>query len=163
MRSTPGITSALLVGIVIFAAPAWAQYPQDAATAGTSDTTVETGQRITIGGEGWDPGSSVELSWPSATLGRARVDRRGNFTTTVTVPEDTSGGERFVSVVGTSVGGEPTEIGIRMLVGGSPASAGNEVSFTGINIGLWMLGAVGLFLVGILAALGVRRRTSTLD
>jgi hypothetical protein len=146
--------------IFFLSSSAQAQYPQDAATAGTSDTTVETGQRVTIGGEGWDPGSRVELRWPSATLGNAQVDRRGNFSTTVTVPQDTPGGERFVSVVGTSVGGEPTEIGIRMLVGGEPASA-DEVSFTGVNIGLWLLGAVGLFLVGILAALGVRRRTST--
>ena len=149
----------LVALVLLVALPAQAQYPQDAATAGTSDTTVEMGQRVIIGGEGWKPGSQVALTLRTESLGEARVDPRGNFSTTVAVPEDTPGGERFISVVGTSVGGEPSEIGIRLLVAGS--STEQEVSFTSVNIGLWMLLALGLILVGMLAALGVRRRTST--
>jgi hypothetical protein len=43
-----------------------AHYTQNAATAGTSDTSVEPGQRVTLGGEGWQPKSTLRLGVPSA-------------------------------------------------------------------------------------------------
>jgi hypothetical protein len=142
------------------ATPAFAQYPQDAATAGASDTTVQKGQEVTIGGEGWEPGSVVDLRWPSSQQVEAAVDQQGEFSTTVVVPEGSGAGEQVVRVGGMSGAGEPTEIGIRMLVGGQ-ASGQIEVPYSGLSITMWVLIAVGLFLVGVVSVLQVRRRTLT--
>ena len=142
---------------IVLAPHASAQYPQDAATAGASDTTVAAGEPVVLGGEGWEPGSQVELRLPSADLGVLVADEAGEFTTTVTIPPDVPGGEQFVTVSGTSRGGEPSTIGIRMLVSSS-AAAEPEVSFSGSNILLWSLIAIGMLLVGIGAVARGRRR-----
>lgn len=154
-------TLALLGLLLSFGPPVKAQYPQDAATAGASDTTVEVGDRVIVGGEGWKPGSTVELRLPSTNVGQARVNRQGEFSTRVTIPDGVPSGEQLIKVSGTSVASEPSEIGIRMIVAGtSVLTDEDDVSFTGASIGMWIMLAVGLFLVGILAALQVRRRTS---
>jgi hypothetical protein len=151
-------TGLLVLGFTAFSlGPALAQYPQDAATAGASDTTVETGQRVILGGEGWEPGSEVALRLPSAELGAFSVDDTGEFSTTVTIPSGVPSGEQFVTVTGTSMGGEPSTIGIRMLVSGS-AAAEPEVSFSGGNIALWGLIALAMLLVGIVAVARGRQR-----
>ena len=70
---------------------------------------------------------------------------------------DAPGGEQFVTVSGTSQGGQPSTIGIRMLVAGS-AAAEPEVSFSSGNIAMWSLIVIGMLLVGIAAVARGRRR-----
>jgi hypothetical protein len=137
-----------------------AQYPQDAATAGASDTTVTSGEDVTIGGEGWNPGSTVALRLPSFDLGLVPVDEQGQFSTTLTIPADVSKGEQFITVSGTSLGGEPSEIGIRLLVAGPVGAPREDVDYSGSNIILWAGIALGLFLVGAGAVGRVRRRAT---
>lgn len=160
VASLPSALVRLATGlsVVLLASPALAQYPQDAAIAGASDTTVRAGQRVIIGGEGWEPGSRVLLTWQSANLGRAEIDGDGEFSATVSVPLRSRGGEQFVRVKGVSGTGQASEITIRMLVDGA-TSPGNQVSFTSANITLWGLLALAFFLVGIWAVIRGRRRS----
>jgi hypothetical protein len=155
------VLAGVLVGLSLVVpwgvSPSWAQYPQDAATAGVSDTTVEVGQRVVLGGEGWEPGSRVELRLPGADLGAVEADDRGEFSTTVELPLGVPAGEQFVTVSGTSEGGQPSEIGIRMLVSSS-ARAEPEVSYSSANILLWGSIALGMLLVGLFAVARGRRR-----
>ena len=148
---------AVCFGLGLLVPRASAQYPQDAATAGASDTTVAEGDRVILGGEGWEPGSQVELRLPSAKLAEAVTDPAGEFSTTVTIPTGVPAGERFVTVSGTSKGGEPSTIGIRMVISSSAAAA-PEVSFSGGNILMWSLIAIVMLLVGIAAVMRGRRR-----
>ena len=157
-----GRARTLLVGGQIAAAlallgagEALAQYPQDAATAGVSDTTVAAGQRVTVGGEGWEAGSTVTLRLPSTEIGPLPVDARGQFSAPVALPPDVDPGEHVVTVSGTSQGGEPSEIGIRLLVAGG--DLGEDVDFSGSNILMWAGIALGLFLVGAVTLARVRR------
>jgi hypothetical protein len=154
------LLSTVLASILALSVPATAQYPQDAATAGVSDTTVAAGQSVTVGGEGWAAGSTVTLRMPSADLGPLPVDARGEFSAEVTVPVDVDPGEQLVTVSGTSLGGEPSEIGIRLLVAGPVGTPKEDVDFSGSNIILWAGIALALFLVGAGAVGRVRRRAA---
>jgi hypothetical protein len=162
MSATGSILKALaLLGLVLFLGPpVRAQYPQEAATAGASDTTVETGQRITVGGEGWKPSSIIDLTWSSHKVRKARADGHGRFFATLVVPSDASAGESFIRASGVSFGGEPSQIAVRMLVGRAPTSEPKrEVDFSLASLALWTLIAFALFLVGVGAVAQVRRRT----
>ena len=150
-------TLAVGLGLGVILPRASAQYPQDAATAGASDTNVAEGDEVVLGGEGWEPNSQVQLRLPSAKLAEVVADASGEFSTTVTIPPGIPAGEQFVTVSGTSKGGEPSTIGIRMLIN-STAAAEPEVSFSSGNILMWSLIAIAMLLVGIGAVVRGRRR-----
>jgi hypothetical protein len=152
----------VLAGLgLLLGPPALAQYPQDAASAGVSDSTVEAGQRVTLGGDGWQPGSTVKLRWSRVLEMEVIVGQQGEFSAVVTVPAEIASGEHYISASGRSGQDEPSQVLVRMLVSGSTkARAGSEVAFSPAKITVWALMAVGLFLVGLAAVVVGRRRPS---
>ena len=169
MRGTLLRVSALLALWLLWAQPVLAQYPQDTATAGASDLSVRAGQRLTVGGAGWAPRSKVRVAWWDSSRDSFRrphrfaVRRSGLFSTEVRVPPGIPPGEHFIKVSGRSIGGGPTEIGIRMLVSEEKSvAAAPRPHFSGANLTAWALIAVVLLLVGV-GALQQGRRGASLE
>lgn len=122
-RMTAGLATALL-GVLLLALPAAAQYPPVEETTVTVATTVVTaGGTLTISGDGWLPGSTVSLTLLSdpVDLGTAAVDDDGEFSTAVTIPADTPPGDHTIRVAGTGADGAPRTVDLTITVQGSGA------------------------------------------
>jgi hypothetical protein len=160
--SMSALMIALLVGLV--AAPASAQqYPPKKPTCGVSDTTLNPGDRVTVSGKHWQPGSTVTITLQpeGINLGSAQVGQNGKFSTVVTIP-DVQPGEHRIVCSGIDRRGDPVVLATTVqILGGAVGGGGAAFTGTVLNVPVWMLLIAALFAAGVVAvAIGRRRRRS---
>jgi hypothetical protein len=129
---------------LVFATPAFAQYPPEEPTGEVSDSTVTPCQTITVSGSNWEAGSTVDISLDGASLGSASVGPGGNFSTSVQIPCNLSPGTYALVLSGTDADGNPATVTSMITVLAGVTTAG-----TGANLG------AGLGLLGVLLILGI--------
>lgn len=172
--------------VVALAAPAAAQY--GGAAISPSTTTVGSGGSLTVTGEGFTPGSTVDLTLSSAStksvraasgLGSAIATSAGTFSKVVTIPPSTAPGTYsivasdgvhtatttiVVTSGGSTSGGSSGGSGTSSSSGGSGSSgvSSGTLPRTGSTdlIPLTAAGAV-LVAIGGMVVLAVRRRPAT--
>lgn len=170
------LLAVLAIGLAV--SPAAAQYPPPGGGTTVSDTTVVPGQSVGITSPGWKPGSTADLDFLSAPVdvGDAGADGQGVIETTVRIPEEASSGEHHIRLTGTGQDGDPRQVRIRLLVLSTGAGAGGGtgadavegvVPFTGASVTVWMVFAIALFALGMVALAagrrGERRRATQLN
>ena len=155
---------ALLVGLV--ATPAWAQqYPPKKPTCQVSDTSISPGDEVTVSGKHWQPGSTVTftLQPEGINLGSTTVGVNGKFSAVVTIPNSVQPGAHTIVCSGTNRRGDPVVRAITVQILGLILGGGGGTASTGsvLNLPLWMVLIVALFVTGVvLVAIGRRRRRS---
>jgi hypothetical protein len=136
--------------------------PITCAHIAVSTTTPHPGQQITVTGSGYQADESITLELHSATVVLAQVstDANGSFSTSVTIPADTSAGSHLLVAVGgtSSCPVDPITLTIQGGAGVEPGSTGRLPAFTGVAIASALLIAAGLLAVGLVAARAGRRR-----
>jgi hypothetical protein len=157
-----------VAAIGLTAAPVAAQqYPPEEKTIAASDTTPCPGGATTITGEGFDAGSTVQLTLDGTTsLGSATVGDDGTFSVEVTIPETTATGEHTVSATGTGIDAAITATlevvsceapaTTTTVVGGALPRTGSNSTMPLVRAGL-ALTAIG----GVLLAVAAKRRRRT--
>lgn len=146
---------ACLVAILALAAAppaALAQYPPAAEELAVTDTAPAPGEEILVTGGGFQPGSTVTITFESTPvfLATAPVDDDGHFAVWVRIPLDASAGWHTVRARGTGVDGLPRELTIPIFVTGAASvprttGVGGTTWSSLLRLGLWP-GCV--FLVG---------------
>jgi LPXTG-motif cell wall-anchored protein len=176
---------AITAGLTLLAVPAYAQdYPTDTDTGLTlSASTVEPGDKITIAGEGAEPGATVSFrltrsssalgssravaagptlaalirpqAQSSISLGSATADDDGSFSATLTIPSTLDAGVYTLTAVS---GGEVlASATLRVLAG-----ATGDLPFTGSNVAPGLAIGASLIVAGGLLLMAVRRRRSSI-
>jgi len=158
--SISALMMALLVGLV--AVPASAQSnPPEKPTCEVSDSTLGPGDTVTITGDNWQAGSTVTftLQPEGINIGSATVGADGSFTATVTIPDSVQPGSHSIVCSGIDVEGNNVNRGTTIQVLGGAVGAGGT-AFTGstVNVPLWIVLIVGLFVAGLLLVTMARRR-----
>ncbi|MCZ2825655.1 MULTISPECIES: Ig-like domain-containing protein [unclassified Modestobacter] len=116
-----------------------------------ADAKIVAGEKITLSGTGYLPGSTVELIIYSdpVKLGEVTVLADGTFTATVTVPKDLTDGVHHLVASGVDANGNVRNLVVEVTVSGGTA----VLAFTGfsplpfIGAGVLALGAGGGLLV----------------
>lgn len=162
-----------LVGLVLAAAPAAAQYPPEAVIAiGTP------GAVIVIEGNDWGPGTQVTISYRDGTgqalTTAATTTADGTFAARVPIPADAEPGALALAVEGTGADGTPRQWtpSVQIVPGDALASASGasptappEVTpapalpTTGAMTTPAVLAAGGLLVLGLAALLAARARS----
>ena len=86
-------------------------------TVRVSDDVVTRGQRVTVMGDGWRPGTRVSIAIESRTVGDAGVDEAGEFLTAVEVPRDIDVEVAQLTVTGTERLGSPSSYSVSLEIG----------------------------------------------
>ncbi len=153
----------LFLGPAAQAAPV---YPPATPAISVSATVVDTGQTVTVTGQGFESLSAVTCSWTgpgarglAATAlpfgARAlSADAAGSVTTAITF---TAAGQHVISLTGVDAAGAPVSLSATVTVQAA-APAGSQLSHTGFPVMEYLLAALGLLVVGILIVMVVRRR-----
>jgi LPXTG-motif cell wall-anchored protein len=130
--------------------------------AGAAVAVAPAGSRIHIVGDGFVPGSSVDVILHSTPVALATVkaDGAGSISTFVTLPLDVASGAHEIVATGPAPGGGTRSLTMPITVAGN-GSVGTDLPRTGAS--LWPNIAVGLILsaAGGLLVFITRRRTST--
>ncbi len=153
------------------------QYPPGRCNLALSRGSVARGEKVTVFGAGYAPGSAVDLTLHSDPIGLATVTSGadGSFTADVTIPLSAPLGQHTVEAAGTAPGGDPMVLSAslevtdaaaasrgstapRAAVGSTSGGSSSGLAFTGLEIGLMTALGVGLVAVGSAAVLGARRR-----
>lgn len=69
-----------------------------------SETSVATGETITVSGGGCEPDTDVNLFLDGEITGRTRTDTSGAFLAPVTIADDVSSGEHMLTTIGSACG-----------------------------------------------------------
>jgi hypothetical protein len=149
-----GAVSALTLA---FATPAFA-YGSNAATVGTSVSSVGPGGSLTVSGNNFAPDSTTTITLHSTpvVLATTSTNSAGSFFAVVTIPADTSPGTH--TIVATDAAGDSAST-IIVVTGTVPVAASSGLAFTGADIAaLSGVGAVAMALGGMLILTGRRRR-----
>lgn len=120
---------------------------------------VAPGARVVITGSGFQPGSTVIITFHSATpqiVGRATVDSSGRVTATVTVPRTAVAGSHDFVMSGASPSGAPTSQDTAVLVSLAHPPAGTSAQ-TPVLVAISVALPVGTWVV---TGLRGRRRSS---
>jgi hypothetical protein len=131
--------SSLLVLLV--AAPAAAHEEHAPTTATVSDPTPEQEQEIVVAGNGWQPGTRVEVTLEGDVLGSATVASSGVFEAPALIPSGAPVGIQRLLVAGTAAHAPfSLEIAIQVASGGAPVA----LVIGGAAAGAVLLPAIGL-------------------
>jgi LPXTG-motif cell wall-anchored protein len=174
-KSLRGFAAVLLAAgfVLVAGSAAFAQYPTTPTTTGGCVPTitgpnesVTGGQSVPVSGTCCAPGQSVSfiLNPGGMTIGQTTADSSGNYTGTVTIPENLGegqytiaadcGGQTSTEVLGLSVGAG----GTGTTTGSTTGSTGTALPRTGSNLApLVGLGGAAIVL-GAAAVYGTRRR-----
>lgn len=149
------VALAVLGLAVASGAPALAQRTGQAVEAGISDPTPDPGQRVTVTGTEWAPGTEVTIRFAGEPVGFTTVGHDGRFSRSVPIPDDAEAGDAEVAVEGTDAQGEPATFTIPVTVTGDGTPRGGYVWVAVVA------GIVGAILLGgALLLLWRRRRVS---
>jgi LPXTG-motif cell wall-anchored protein len=144
----------LLMG-VLTAAPAHA-YPVYTEPLETVSGSLTEGGTVTMGGSGFDPGSSVSIDVYSAPIHLATVtaDGAGAFVASVQLPDDLAAGSHSLRATGTAPDGGTLVLSKEFSV------AGGTLPETGRPIGMLISAAAAVLMVGVgMVVVGLRRRS----
>jgi LPXTG-motif cell wall-anchored protein len=124
---------AALLGVMFFGMSASAfaaTYPPSGPTAGSSSAAVSDGGTLTLTGQGWLPGSQVDLTLFSTPvpLGTATVAADGSFTKTVTIPSSTPPGNHTIVMSGRDANGNPATQSISITVKAAGTASGSNAA-----------------------------------
>ena len=83
--------------------------------------SVRKGDQVTLSGGGFAPGAHIVISFRSATIvvGSATADDAGNFSVTVAVPANATGGQHDFEAHGPGPAGTVTDITAQIRVDGA--------------------------------------------
>lgn len=161
-RVAAALVSTLTIGLLLglFALPAMAQYPPEDPVCGVSDSTLLPGQQVTVSGDGWLPGSTVDftLEPEGIDVGSAVVQDDGTFEVVLTIPDSIGPGEHSIVCTGVDVEGQTVTRNndIAILAPGGTATTGST-----LNVPLWMAMIAALMVAGlVLVVLGRQRQRS---
>jgi hypothetical protein len=119
---------------VILAPAAPSDLPKADGPLATSDAdgAVTAGQQITLSGDGYLPGSTVELSIYSTpiSLGQAIVGADGRFTVTVTLPASLTNGTHHLVATGVDANGNVRYLVVEVTVSGGVVTG---LAYTGFS------------------------------
>jgi hypothetical protein len=133
--------------VLLVAGPAAAQYPQ-AADITISDATLSCpGDEFTVAGEGFTPGSTVDIFVDGEPVATVDADGQGDFSVTIDAP-DAAAGEHTVTA--------ESSAGDRATATVTCVAAG--VAFTGADISVGLLLLMALVAVGAVTLYAGRRR-----
>ena len=158
IRTLLVVSAFLVVGMQT---PALAAYPPAGCGLATSTTSVAVGNSVTVSGCGLLPGSTVTITLePGAqVLATVTVDSSGAFSATVTIPSDLALGSYSITATGTAGDGSPlTQTTSLTVAAASTSASSGSFAFTGSNVWPSVLVGGGLFLVGAMLIMTVRRR-----
>ena len=161
MKKLAGPTAALMIILMMLAAPASAQpYPPTRATCGVSDTTLAPGDQVTVSGENWRPNSDVKVRLvpEQILLATVTTDAQGSFSTVVTIPDDIRPGPHKIVCTGRGRRGGVRVLGTNITILGETVPAGTAFTGATSNVPLWAGIAGILALAGITALFLARRR-----
>lgn len=160
----------LLVGVLLAGPAAAQEYPPTFEGVAISSPNVVAGGSFTVSGEGWLAGSEVELELRSdpVSLGTAKVNAEGSFSTGVTIPSSVPAGDHTLVVTGIDANGEPRVEQLAVVVaassGGDPLASADDTSsdglaYTGMDFTLGTAALIALLTAGAVA-FGIGRRRS---
>jgi hypothetical protein len=128
MLRTRAVLAAAILGVLLMAVPAYAQYPPATAeaTVAVSRTVVAAGGTITVTGEGFQPGSQVTVSLVGVVqvLGTTTARADGTFSVDVTIPRNVRPGRYILRVSGTGADGQPRTVDTSITVAAAAAAPG---------------------------------------
>lgn len=146
MKRLLGITTVIWL---LLGASAGAQtYSQSEGSLDVAESAVEAGETVTVSGDGFAPGSEVEIvltSGGDTVLATATADDDGAISVEVPIPEGFNG-DGVLFARGSSADGGTRVLGVRISGG-----AISQLAFTGASSNsLWLVaGAIGLVAFGI--------------
>lgn len=158
------IRTLLVVGaflVVGMQTPALAAYPPAGCALAISTTSVAPGHTVTVSGCGLLPGSvvTITLEPSNQVLATVTVDASGAFSATVTIPSNLALGTYSITATGTAADGSPLSQTTSLTVAAASTSASSgPFGVTGSNVWPSVLVGGGLFLVGAMLIMTVRRR-----
>ncbi|MCU4187264.1 hypothetical protein K6U06_23075 [Acidiferrimicrobium sp. IK] len=153
---------------------AFAAYgPTGGATVTASTTTAAPGQPIALAGSGFAPSESISIVLHSTPVQLATVQATpaGTFSTTVTIPTNTTPGQHEIIATGltsgvtatfpiTIVGSSAATAPAAATTSGASSGGGSSLAFTGADIAASVAVGVGALAVGGLLTLSSRKRRS---
>jgi LPXTG-motif cell wall-anchored protein len=153
-----GITAALLA-----VSPAMATYPPSSPSVGTPSSNLTAGSSTTLSGDGWQPGSTVQLTIASTpqSLGSATVAGDGTFSATVSIP-CVEAGTHTITASGTASDGSARSVSTTVTVGACGAS-GTLPHTGGSTSSLLTIVAIALLVGTVLVIAASRRRTNAVS
>ncbi|HEX2030498.1 MAG TPA: hypothetical protein VHL78_03735 [Actinomycetota bacterium] len=123
MENTRSSSRKLYLGLALAATLALVAVPATAAhiACRVSDTTPSPGETIGVAGDGFQPGSTVEIFYDDPThqtlIGTATVNQRERFSANVTIPADAELGTAQIIVRGLDAhSGNPTSCSVTIRV-----------------------------------------------
>jgi LPXTG-motif cell wall-anchored protein len=153
------VVACAVTGLLLLGGPAWAAYPPDAPSIGTTSSSVANGGSTTVSGSGWEPGAAISLTIASTpqSLGTASVQSDGTFSKAVTLPCVESG-THTISASGTGSSGTANTASTMITVTGSCNPGTGTLPHTGSDAGPVLTLAAGLVLLGAVLVIVVSRR-----
>jgi hypothetical protein len=124
--------------------------PTEAVPVGSGSATP--GEKVTISGSGFAPGSTVVLTVHSTpvNLGTATVAADGTFTATVTLPSNLPAGSHHLLATGLAPDGSVRYVSKALTVAASGTGGGTAaLPVTGTNVTRFALGAFALAMLGM--------------
>jgi len=124
-------------------------------TSSDADGKVKVGEQVTLTGDGYLPGSTIQLIVYSTpvSLGTTVADAAGRFSATVTVPTALASGTHHLVAAGVDADGNPRYLVTEILVSG-----GTGLAYTGFSPAPYLGGGLVLLLAGAGLVLAGRRR-----
>lgn len=129
-----------------------------------SDTSVKPGGTVQVSGDGFTPGTPIDIEIFSAPtlLKTVDADGAGSFSTSVTIPTSISPGSHTLSATGGAPSGDTLTLSAEITVegegGGGSSSSSGPLAFTGASIGAMAGVALAGIAVGTLFVIATRRR-----
>lgn len=162
MKKLAATTVASLFLLGALATPAFAKKNYfDKPTCVVSDSTLAPGDQVTVSGEFWKEGSTVDiiLRPEQIVLGTATVGANETFSITVTIPEDIRPGPHKIVCKGRNLKGVVKVKNTQITILGATVTPPAGAAFTGAttNVPLWAGIATILALAGMMALYFARR------
>ncbi len=122
-------------------------YPATTGTLNTSLTSVAPGDSVTVSGDGFLPGTPVQITIESTPtlLARVNADARGAIRATVTIPSGLEPGTHTLTATGANPSGGTLVLSRTITVTGG---GGSGLPLTGTNTALLVGLALAVLVVG---------------
>ena len=142
---------------VFVAAPAFGAYTSGAGALGIP-TTVSAGEAVSLSFSGCAGATAVTVNFDSSSLGSITSDSSGNVNGSITIPSGASAGSHTVTASCADPAGGTLTVSQDVTVAGASTSG---LPFTGATVLPLVFTALGLCVIGGIAAFATRRRRST--
>jgi hypothetical protein len=133
--------------ILVVASPATAQYPQTADITVSDATLACPGDEFIVAGEGFTPGSTVDIFVDGEPVATVEAEDQGDFSATAGAPDAPAGDH---AITAESSAGDRATATVTCLAAG--------VAFTGADISMGLILLVALVTVGAVALFAGRWR-----